>query len=135
MSVVSIKCWTSDIITGELEMISCNLLHFDHKRMARGGHGLPKVSLGPAMPYPNTPCGLATSETALRLFQGWPVYRAGGLQPSYYPLGHPTPYASDFDPRASTLERGQRIMQTNKKGKQLLTGRHKWTYGQREVWK
>jgi hypothetical protein len=25
--------------------------------MARGGHGLPKVSPGPAMPYPSMPCG------------------------------------------------------------------------------
>jgi hypothetical protein len=32
--------------------------------MARGGHGLPEVSLGPAMPYPYTPCGQATPETA-----------------------------------------------------------------------
>jgi hypothetical protein len=28
-----------------------------HGRMARGGHGLPKVSPRPAMPYPSTPCG------------------------------------------------------------------------------
>jgi hypothetical protein len=28
--------------------------------MARGGHGLPKVSPGPAMPDPFTPCGRAT---------------------------------------------------------------------------
>jgi hypothetical protein len=27
-----------------------------HGRMARGGHELPKVSLGPAMPYISTPC-------------------------------------------------------------------------------
>jgi hypothetical protein len=26
------------------------------EHMARGGHGLPKVSLGPAMPYPFAPC-------------------------------------------------------------------------------
>jgi hypothetical protein len=25
--------------------------------MARGGHGLAKVSPGPARPYPSTPCG------------------------------------------------------------------------------
>jgi hypothetical protein len=31
---------------------------------ARGGHGLPKVSLGPAMPCP-TPCRQAIPETAL----------------------------------------------------------------------
>jgi hypothetical protein len=28
-----------------------------HGRMARGGHGLPKVSLEPAMPYPSAPVG------------------------------------------------------------------------------
>jgi hypothetical protein len=31
-----------------------------HGRMARDGHGFPKVSLGPNMPYPSTPCGWAT---------------------------------------------------------------------------
>jgi hypothetical protein len=32
-----------------------------HARMIRCGHGLPKVSLGSAMPDPSTPCGrLAT---------------------------------------------------------------------------
>jgi hypothetical protein len=57
-------------------------LKYRHGRMARGGHGLPKVSLGPAMPYPSTPCG-------------WPTYRAGGLRltSDFYPFGHPTPYA------------------------------------------
>jgi hypothetical protein len=42
-----------------------------HGRMARDGHGLPIVSLGPAMPYPSTPYGRATPETASRLFHGW----------------------------------------------------------------
>jgi hypothetical protein len=32
-----------------------------------GGYGIPKVSMGPAMPYPSTPCRWATPETALRL--------------------------------------------------------------------
>jgi hypothetical protein len=35
----------------------------DHGRMARGGHKLPEVSLGPAMPYLPTPCRRATPET------------------------------------------------------------------------
>jgi hypothetical protein len=39
----------------------------DHERTATGGHGLPIVSPGPAIPYPSTPCGRATPETAL-----WP---------------------------------------------------------------
>jgi hypothetical protein len=53
-----------------------------HRRMTRGGHGLPKVSPGPTMPEPSTPCGRATPETALWPVQGWPAHRAGGLQPS-----------------------------------------------------
>jgi hypothetical protein len=28
--------------------------------MAGGGHGLPKVSSKPAIPYPSTPCGRVT---------------------------------------------------------------------------
>jgi hypothetical protein len=51
-------------------------------RMARGGHGLPKASPGPAMPNPFMPCEQTTPEMALRVFMGWPVRRAGGLQPS-----------------------------------------------------
>jgi hypothetical protein len=35
-----------------------------HGLMAEGGHGLPKVSPGPAMPDPSKPCGRATPETA-----------------------------------------------------------------------
>jgi hypothetical protein len=50
--------------------------------MARGGHGLPKVSPGPTLPNPSTPCGGATAETALQQFQGWPAPRAVSLQPS-----------------------------------------------------
>jgi hypothetical protein len=53
-----------------------------HGRMARGSHGFLKVSHGCAMPYPFMPCGLATRETALRPFQGWPAYKAGGIRPS-----------------------------------------------------
>jgi hypothetical protein len=51
--------------------------------MARVGHALPKVSLGPAIPYPSTPCRRATPETAL-----WSVA-------VFYPLGHLMPYAYD----------------------------------------
>jgi hypothetical protein len=40
-----------------------------HERMARGDHGLPKVSPGFAIPYPFMLCGLATTETALWPFQ------------------------------------------------------------------
>jgi hypothetical protein len=50
-----------------------------HGRMGRGGHGLPKVLPGPAMPDPSTPCGRATPKTALWPFQGWPTCKVGGL--------------------------------------------------------
>jgi hypothetical protein len=53
--------------------------------MARGGHGLHKVSGGPAIPYPSTPCKWATPETA----QGWPARKASGLQPFSTPLVTP----------------------------------------------
>jgi hypothetical protein len=54
------------------------LLSEEHERMARGGHGLPKVSPGPTMPYPFTP---------LQPFQRWSAYRAGSLRPSSTPKG------------------------------------------------
>jgi hypothetical protein len=41
-----------------------------HWRMGRGGHGFPKVLLGPTMPDPSMPCGRASPETALRPFWG-----------------------------------------------------------------
>ena len=43
----------------------------DHRHMVRGGYGLPKVSPGPAMPDPSTPCRWATPEMAFWSFQGW----------------------------------------------------------------
>jgi hypothetical protein len=52
--------------------------------MTRGGHGLPKVSPGPAMRYLSLPCGRATPEMTswpLQPFQGWPTRR-----PSSTPL-------------------------------------------------
>jgi hypothetical protein len=54
--------------------------------MGRGGHGLPKVLLRPAMPYPSKPCGWATPETAI---SGGPSCRAGGLRLSSTPLETP----------------------------------------------
>jgi hypothetical protein len=57
--------------------------------MARGGHGLHTVSLGPAMPFPSTPRRRATPETAI----SW-VASPQGRRPVavFYPLGHPAPY-------------------------------------------
>jgi hypothetical protein len=57
--------------------------------MARGIHGHPKVTAGPAMPDPSTPCGRATPETALQAFRGCPARRVGGLRPSSTPLDTP----------------------------------------------
>jgi hypothetical protein len=56
--------------------------------MARGIHGLPKVSPRTALPNPSTPCGRATPETTLRPFLGWPAPRAGGLRPFIPPWIH-----------------------------------------------
>jgi hypothetical protein len=69
----------------------------DHWRTARGGHGLPIVSPGPAMPYPSLSCRQVTTETA---FPGvaCPQWGAGGLPAAiFYPFGSPTPYAYDLD--------------------------------------
>jgi hypothetical protein len=62
---------------------------FDQSLMARGIHGVPKVSPGPAMLDPSTPCERATPETALRLFLGWPARRPGNMRPSSTPLDTP----------------------------------------------
>jgi hypothetical protein len=42
----------------------------DHRRMARDGHGLPKISPEPAQPDPSMPFGWATPETAIQPFLG-----------------------------------------------------------------
>jgi hypothetical protein len=47
-----------------------------------GGHGLLKVSPGPALRYPSTPCRRATPDRALWPFLGCPTLRVGGLQQS-----------------------------------------------------
>jgi hypothetical protein len=49
----------------------------EHGRMARGGHGLPKVSRGLAMPDPSMPCGRATP--------------GGRLMAVFYPIGQRWP--------------------------------------------
>jgi hypothetical protein len=64
-------------------------MEFNHRRMARGGHGLPKVLPGPAMINRSMPCGRASPETVLWPFQGWPAQRAGGLRLSFTLLGTP----------------------------------------------
>jgi hypothetical protein len=74
------------------KVILVMLMSCSHGRMARGGHGLPKVLLGPAMLYYSMPFGQPTLK--------WPYgrYRGGyphGRRPLsvLYPLGHPTLYA------------------------------------------
>jgi hypothetical protein len=62
---------------------------FSDKRIGRGGHGLPKVSTGPAIPYLSMPCGRSAPETALWPIQGRPADREGGLWPSFTPLDTP----------------------------------------------
>jgi hypothetical protein len=47
-------------------------------RLARDGHGLPRISLGPAKPYPSMPCGLSQGSLLAAVF---------------YPFRHPMPYA------------------------------------------
>jgi hypothetical protein len=54
------------------------------------GHGLLEISLGPAMPYPSTPC----RRPPLKLSYG--RFRGDHLQSRrpaavFYPIGHPTP--------------------------------------------
>jgi hypothetical protein len=53
---------------------------FHHGRTAQGGHGLPKVLLGPTLSDLSTPCGQVTLETAFRAFQRWPACKTGGLR-------------------------------------------------------
>jgi len=74
----------------EAHVLKRNVLRL-HGRMARGGHGLPKVSLGPAMPNPFITCGRATPETAVSRV----ARPQGGRSVAvFYLLGHPTPYVS-----------------------------------------
>ena len=61
--------------------------------MAKGIHGLPKISPVPTMPNPSMPCGRANPETALQLFWVWPAPGGeGGPAAIFYPLAYPTPY-------------------------------------------
>jgi hypothetical protein len=67
--------------------------------MARGRHRFPKVSVGPAMPNPFMPCGRATPEMTLQLFQGRPTRRVGSRRPSSTPLD--TPHRTSMNRRKS----------------------------------
>jgi hypothetical protein len=65
-----------------------------HDRMARGGHGVPKVLLGPTMPFPSTLCGWPPLKLPYSHFRSG--YLQGGRPVVvFHPNGHPTPYASE----------------------------------------
>jgi hypothetical protein len=69
-----------------------------HGRMARGGHLVPNVSLGPAMPDRSMPCGWAGHPwNGLTAISG--VACPQGRRPAaiFYPSGHTTPYACDYN--------------------------------------
>jgi hypothetical protein len=70
---------------------------FRSGRMARGGHGLPQVSPGSAMPNASTPCGRAIPETALRPSQGSPLHKVGGLRRSSTLLDTPRRTSTRLD--------------------------------------
>jgi hypothetical protein len=83
-----------------LELQSDEEMRCKHPQAAMSGwqgaandQGLPKVSLGPTMPYPSTPC----RRPPLKRLHGH--FGAGHLQGGrpaavFYPLGYPTPYAT-----------------------------------------
>jgi hypothetical protein len=66
-------------------------------RMARGGHGVSKISLGPAMLYPFMPCGRPPLKWTYGHFRSGCPCRAGGLRPSSTLLD--TPYCTPLNKR------------------------------------
>jgi hypothetical protein len=90
--------------------------------MAKGGHGLPKVSAGLTLPNLSAPYWQAMPETALWPFQGWLACKAGGLQPSFTILDTPrrTPmsvYIPDGFLRLLLQPNHHRIRRTGKMGR------------------
>jgi hypothetical protein len=71
---------------------------FHYGRMGRGGHGLPKVSLVPAMLYPSTSCGQPSLKWPHSHFKG--SCPQGNLRPSSSLLDTPrrTPLDSTNNP-------------------------------------
>jgi hypothetical protein len=63
--------------------------------MAKGGHGLLKVSLGPALVDPSTLCGRVTPENGLMAVSGVACPQGGQPATVFYPFGHPSPYSYD----------------------------------------
>jgi hypothetical protein len=84
-----------------------------HGLMARGGHGLLKLSLGLTMPYPSTPCG-------------WPPLKrpqSKRLRPSYYPHGYPMMYASEEEEK-ERVRRGRGKERKKGKAWAMVRGGH-----------
>jgi hypothetical protein len=67
----------------------------EQARTGRDIHGIPKVSPGPAMPNPYTPCGRATPPNCLMAV--WEVAHPQGERPAavFFPLGYPYPYGPE----------------------------------------
>jgi hypothetical protein len=63
-----------------------------YRRLARGGHALPKVSLGPTMPYPFTPCRRPPLKRPYGCFMS-DCPQGGRPAAIFYSLGYSTPYA------------------------------------------
>jgi hypothetical protein len=80
--------WTVDL--KKLGICAGRLIVYSvlHKRIpvARGGHGIPKVSPEPAMPNPSTTCGQLTISGVAGPQGSWPAAVS-------YNLGRPTPFA------------------------------------------
>jgi hypothetical protein len=62
--------------------------------MARGGHELPKVLLGHAMPDPSTPFGQPPLKRPYSCFRDGRL-QGGWAASVFYPFGHPMPCAPD----------------------------------------
>jgi hypothetical protein len=65
--------------------------------MARGGHGLPKVSPGPPCPTLPRPAGRPPLKRLYGRFRGGPP-TGRVAHGRLYPFGHPAPYAKSENP-------------------------------------
>jgi hypothetical protein len=75
--------------------------------------GFPKVSNGPALPYPYMPCGWAARKTVLQPFRGWTT--CGRRVTVVFPFGHSTPYPYEPHPDPGIhLERAHRETKVRK---------------------
>jgi hypothetical protein len=98
--------------------------------MARGGHGLLKVSSGPAMPYPSTPCGRATPETS-RIFWNPPPVQKHRLGEE----GARNHEGADIQTRSLQADRRRRLPGLLLHLPLLAEGHHAGTSSGRQVYK